>query len=189
MGNVSVFYNHGKTLYDTPSEMGSVPLGHPAAMRADSGGLVTTTHYGTSPFADQILSMIRDGDISGHSFTGRIFRSDPERVPRMTRGGDLPRVRRLILGLSEYGPTPQPYYETAQVLAVRSTQATGEHSDDGAVPPAPPSPTETGSEEQQVLHSGRQADLARRIRRAMLARESADEHGQGPPRGDSPAAR
>jgi phage head maturation protease len=128
---VAVFYHHGHTLYDTPSELGSFPVGHPLAIRADAHGLLTSTHYGTSDIGEQVLTMLKDGDLTGHSFTGRIVRSDPPRVPRASRAGELPRVRRLELGLDEYGATPMPVYAGAQAVAARAASLAGPPADDG----------------------------------------------------------
>lgn len=144
---VGVFYNHAKTLYDTPSESGSHPVGHPMAIRADHYGLLTSTHYGTSPHAQSVLTDLIEGNLSGHSFTGRIYRSDPDRVPRAVRGGSLPKVRRLELGLDEYGATPLPFYEGADTVAVRAQSAE-----------EPPEPVATIS----------QADIVRKIQAARL---------------------
>ena len=133
--SVQVFYNHGKTLEGTPSESASHPLGHPMAIRADHYGLLTSTHYGTTDIADRVFTDIKDGNITGHSFTGGIFRSDPPRKPRAVRGGALNKVRRLELGLDEYGPSPLAYYEGAGLVAVR-----GGVQADPADPVAPADP-------------------------------------------------
>lgn len=120
-----VFYNHGMTLYGTPSERFSVPLGSPRDIRITDHGLLTVTRYDEIPLADEILELIRSGSITGHSFTGRIIKSDPARPPRRggyarRNDGSLHRVRRLELGLKEYGPTPFPAYADAAVVGVRS---------------------------------------------------------------------
>jgi HK97 family phage prohead protease len=122
VGHVQVYYNHGYTLHGTPSELGSVPIGTPLEIRADSRGLRTVTRYNNSQLADAALEAIRAGDIPGYSFRGRIYKSTPDRVPK-TRGGDLPTVTRTELGLTEYGPTPTPAYAGAGILAVRSLAA------------------------------------------------------------------
>jgi phage head maturation protease len=121
-----VFYNHGMTLHGTPSDRFSVPLGSPLDIRADSQRLFTVTRYNRTPLADDILEAITSGDITGHSFTGRIIRSDPSLPPRggFRRGAKgLPSVRRLELGLGEYGPTPFPAYIDTAVVGVRSMLA------------------------------------------------------------------
>lgn len=122
-----VFYNHGMTLHGTPSDKFSVPIGTPVDIKVTDHGLLTVTRYNTTQLADEILELIRSGDITGHSFTGAILRSDPS--PRSRRGypraanGSLQRVRRLEMGLREYGPTPFPAYADAAVVGVRSMLA------------------------------------------------------------------
>ena len=169
---VNVFYNHAQTMYGSPSEVASVPVGHPAVIRADGRGLLTGTHYSRDPFADRILGGIIDGNITGQSFTGRIIRSDPDRVPRAHRSGSLPKVRRLELGLSEYGPTPQPYYAGALTVAVRA-QLPGQHPD-VAAGTAPPPPTGAGAEEPHNRALRSAEDNRRLIRRALLLRSPHD---------------
>lgn len=119
---VHVLYNHGLTAHGTPaSGTGSVPIGSPLEVKADTRGLRTVTRYNRSELSDHVLEAIRNGDIRGYSFRGRIFKSNPERLPRATRsGGPLPTVTRMELGLSEYGPTPTPAYLDAGILAVRA---------------------------------------------------------------------
>ena len=117
---VGVFYHHGLTLHGTPSDLGSVPIGSPTDIRPDGTGLRTVTRYNKTPLADAVLEAIRAGDIKGYSFRGRIFKSSPSRVPKVTRKGGLPTIKRLELGLMEYGPTPTPAYRDAGILAIRS---------------------------------------------------------------------
>lgn len=173
--DVAVFFNHAKTLYDTPSEAFSLPVGHPAAIRSDGHGLLTSTHYTSN--GEKILQGIKDGDFTGHSFTGRIIRSDPQRVPRASRSGSLPRVRRLELGLTEYGPTPLPYYAGAQLVSVRS-QFSAQHSL-GAAAVAPPLLTGAGTEEPHIdaLRSAENRH-AQALRRARILLIGDHNHGQ-----------
>jgi HK97 family phage prohead protease len=119
---VGVFYNHGYTLAGSPDMLGSVPIGTPLEIRADQRGLFTVTRYNRSALADSVLEAIRNGDITGQSFRGRIFQSTPNRVPSHRAGQPLPTVTRTELGLTEYGPTPMPVYETAAITAVRAEQ-------------------------------------------------------------------
>lgn len=152
--SVAVFYHHGLTLHGTPSERGAHPVGHPMAIRADGSGLLTATHYGRTPLAEQTFMDLVDGNISGHSWTGRIVRSNPDRVPRRA-GADLPRVRRLELGLAEYGPTPIPYYENTVMVGQRATVLD----------------VEAPAEREVITVAGpppSQADIARRIRMARI---------------------
>jgi phage head maturation protease len=164
--DVGVFFNHAKTLYDTPSEKFTIPVGHPSAIRTDGHGLLTSTHYTSN--GEQILQGIKDGDFAGHSFTGRIVRRDPQRVPRASRGGSLPKVRLLELGLAEYGPTPLPSYAGASLVAVRS-QFPVQHSI-GLAEAAPPLPPSGPGTEDSHVSALRSAEIrhAQAIRRARL---------------------
>jgi phage head maturation protease len=178
--DVAVFYNHAMTVHGTPSEVFSLPVGHPSAIRADGRGLLASTHYTSN--GERVLQGMKDGDFTGHSFTGRIIRSDPQRVPRVGRSGDLPRVRRLELGLTEYGPTPQPYYAGAQLVTVRSQISPGQHFDEAAGID-PPLPTGAGAEEPpQALRSAE--EVRRQIRRALVVRSAHHGRQAQPPAAD-----
>lgn len=121
---IGVFYNHGKTLYGTPSDRNSVPIGVCEEIRADGRGLFTRTRYSDTSLADEILESIRNRAIVAQSFTGRFLNSDkktPKYGFRADSDGTLPLVTRTEIGLIEYGPTPLPNYETAEILAVRAT--------------------------------------------------------------------
>jgi HK97 family phage prohead protease len=120
---VSVFYNHALTAHGTPSDLGSVPIGHPIDIKADQRGLLTVSRFNKSALADSVLEAIRNNDIRGYSFRGRIFQSNPAKTPARSRNGDLPTVTRTELGLSEYGPTHSPYYDGAGIVALRSRDA------------------------------------------------------------------
>jgi HK97 family phage prohead protease len=120
-----VFYNHGMTIHGTPSDLYSIPLGVPVSVTPDAKGLLTVSRYNNTATADAVLEAIRDGGVKGHSFTGRIIRSSPERMPRASRGGDLPKITRTELGLREYGPTPFPAYSQAEIQSVRSVALSG----------------------------------------------------------------
>lgn len=185
-----VFYNHGKTLYGTPSDRGSVPIGTPVeAPRADGKGLVTVTRYNRTPLADEVLEAIRNGDITGQSFTGRVIASDvptPRGGFRPAKDGTLTLVTRTEIALSEYGPTPIPAYDVPMVSAIRSLTAhLGSLSDEdraelasmlSLATPLPLEPAERSdtstieavTEEPPPGHSGR--SLSARIRAGMIAR-------------------
>jgi HK97 family phage prohead protease len=183
---VGVFYNHALTMHGTPaSGEGSVPIGSPVSIRADAKGLRTVTRFNRSAMADAVLEAIRNGDIKGYSFRGRIFRSNPARVPKVSRGGRLPVVTRTELGLAEYGPTPIPAYQEASILAMRNlfdelrgdlrgefaeiaraiAPSTPQDPDDA---PATPDPG-PGAEDPPDVHSSRQQQLLR-LRMAMRER-------------------
>ena len=140
-GKVKVMYNHGMTIHGTPSERGSMPIATPVDIRPEARGLLTLARYSDTPFADEVLENIRNGSITAQSFTGRIVRSDPQLRhgdKHRPRGGELPRVRRMELGLKEFGPTPFEAYSGAEIVGVRmSTPGTWEPDDehDEALPP------------------------------------------------------
>lgn len=192
---IGFYYHHGMTLAGTPSDLGSVPIGSPLDVRADGKGLRTVSRFNKSALADASLEAIRNGDIKGYSFRGRIFQSTPDikRVPR-SRSGDIPTVTRTELGLTEYGPTPTPYYAGAGIVAIRSAQQVadalahldpeereelariirasgttastllGDPDADYATPTTGP-----GAEDPRTAHSGRQlSDIARKIQRARI---------------------
>ena len=121
---VKVLYNHGKTMEGLPAPEYQVPLGVPVDIRPEARGLLTRTAYDPAdPFAERILSKVKSGAITAQSFVGGIMRSSPElqgpgdRYRR--RGGQLTTVRRMVLGLREYGPVLFPAYTGAEILGVR----------------------------------------------------------------------
>ena len=146
---VGVFYHHGLTIHGTPSDMGSVPIGSPVDIRVDTKGLRTVTRFNRSPLADSVLEAIRAGDIRGYSFRGRIHKSSPERIPRVTRSGaPLPTVTRTELGLTEYGPTPTPAYAGAAIVdALRALQALASTTPYAAAAPDEETPPATSTPE------------------------------------------
>lgn len=118
-----VFYNHAKTIYGTPSERGSMPIGTPLEVKADAKGVLTVTRYNKTPLADEVLASIANGDMRGQSFSGRFTRSNlptPRGGFRPDRSGGLKTVVRTEIDMREYGPTPFPAYEEAAILGVRS---------------------------------------------------------------------
>jgi HK97 family phage prohead protease len=182
---VRVFYHHGMTIHKTPSDLGSVPLGRPIEVRPDRRGLFTATRYNRSDLADAVLESIRNGDITGYSFSGRIIRSDPRRPPRVRPGAALPRWRHLELGLAEYGPTPSEAYAGAGILAVRSAKIAAAldearriiidlspstppraDPDDAAATPT----TGPGTEDSRPAHSGRLQQRHLALKRAIRER-------------------
>jgi hypothetical protein len=80
---VGVFYNHGMTLHGTPSDRHSMPVGVPLEIKPDARGLLTSTMYHRSDFADEIVEGLESGAIPGYSFSGRFLRS----TPLIPRGG------------------------------------------------------------------------------------------------------
>lgn len=120
---IGVFYNHGRTITGSPSDRASIPLGSPVHIEATSRGLLTVTRYNKTPLADDVLESIRNGDITGQSFTGRFLKSEGHRRGQKLapgRDGSLPRVTRSEVDLVEYGPTPMPVYADAEIVGVRN---------------------------------------------------------------------
>jgi HK97 family phage prohead protease len=115
-----VFYNHGMTLHGTPSERHSMPIGTPIEIRADQRGVLTVTKYNRTQLADEVLESIREGAITGQSFSGRMIQSSPGRPPYRARNGTVPTVTRTEIAMREYGPTPLPAYEDAGIVGVRA---------------------------------------------------------------------
>jgi HK97 family phage prohead protease len=123
--NIPVIFNHGMTLFHTPSEMDSLPIGVVEDIVADKRGLFTRAHYHDSPRARSVLESIREGSITAYSFSGAFRKSDPP-VPRggfrRSRDGELPTVRRMESTLREFGPATFPVYAGAEVVGVRAEQ-------------------------------------------------------------------
>jgi phage head maturation protease len=181
-------YHHGMNVVDSkPNPLAQVPLGSPKEIRVDGKGLLTITRYNKSPLAESVLEAIRNDDIRAQSFRGAIYKSNPMRIPRVRSGEPLPTVTRMELGLSDYGPTPRPYYEGASIVAVRAAQdifsdIAGLDEDERAelfrmmlattrgFEPEPGTATshrEAGTEEPRDTHSGR-AKLLRLRAEAVL---------------------
>jgi HK97 family phage prohead protease len=121
-GAAKVFYNHGMTIHGSPSDRYSMPVAVCEGIRAEARGPITRSRYLDTPLGNEVLEMWRSGAVTAQSFTGAIIRSSPE----LRRGqkyqpkdGRLPLVRRLELGLKEYGPTPFPAYQGAELVGVR----------------------------------------------------------------------
>jgi phage head maturation protease len=144
-GLVKCIYNHGMTLHGTPAERFSTTPAVVKHISAESRGVLTRAYYLDTPLGNEVLEMWREGAIGAQSFTGAIIRSTPElrRGEKYhPRNGQLPRVRRLELGLKEFGATPFPAYTGAELVGVRMSplgtwQAAGagdEEHEDAALP-------------------------------------------------------
>jgi HK97 family phage prohead protease len=112
------YYNHGADLSGKPNGLLSVPLGSPLDIKPDGNGLLTVTRYNKTELADSVLEAIRNGDIRAQSFRGRVYKSTEGR----SRDGRMKTIRRMELGLTEYGPTPSAVYKDATIVAVRAEQ-------------------------------------------------------------------
>lgn len=112
---VQVLYNHGMTIWGTPSDRYSMPIGVPLDIRPEAKGLLTRTEYAKTELGDEVLELIGSGAIRAQSFRGTVYRS----APTSTRNGRKV-IRRLELGLKEYGPAPFVANPGAEIMAVRS---------------------------------------------------------------------
>lgn len=207
----SVYYNHAMTPYGTPSERWSAPVAVTQDLIVESRGVRAIDRYMATPDGDYALELVRSGAVKGYSFTGRMIASDPNRPPaggyRASRNGSLTVVHRRELGLAEYGPTPEPAYETAGVLGMRADfarrlVAAGFTTEEiaqlaSATPDGEPEDVDTSAveavaDEPPAGHSARQSNYARRLSASLTARgiRSDGKHGNetaghhGPPDGD-----
>ena len=114
--SIRSIFNHGKTLWGTPSERYSMPLGTPLEIVADVKGLKTVTRYAKTELADEVLELIREGSLKSFSFRGGIYGSAK---PRQGPNG-LPIIERTELGLKEYGPAVFAANDTAAILTLRA---------------------------------------------------------------------
>jgi hypothetical protein len=99
-----------------------MPVAVCEGIRAEARGPITRARYLDTPLGNEVLEMWRSGAVTAQSFTGAIIRSDPQLRPGekyRPRNGQLPTVRRLELGLKEFGPTPFPAYQGAELVGVR----------------------------------------------------------------------
>lgn len=184
-GLVKCIYNHGMTLMGTPAERFSLPPAVCKHISAESRGVLTRSYYLDTPLGNELLEMWREGAISAQSFTGAIIRSTPQLrrgEKHRPSGGQLTRVRRLELGLKEYGATPFPAYSGAELVGVRMSplgtfQAAGDDEyEEQALPPdeeAAPGEPLTRAEDGDDEHSARYHQHALYVLRAKEAREKA----------------
>ena len=184
--SVKVLWNHGRDLAGQPSARFSMPIGVPVedGIRAEARGLLTRTRYSETPLADEVLENIRNGAITAQSFVGGIMRSDPQlaRGDRYRpRGGELPSVRRMELGLRDYGPVLYPAYTGAEILGVRmSTPGSWspdpdehEEHDPGTSPDGEPAAGDPLARADGDEHSARYHQHALYALRSKEAREKA----------------
>ena len=119
----SVLYNHGMTIYGTPSDSGSMPIGTCEEASVNSRGLLTVTRYNKTPLGEATLEAIQSGSLRSQSFAGSFIRSDkvkPRGGFRANAAGEYPTVTRQEINLREYGPTPFPAYDDAAIVGVRA---------------------------------------------------------------------
>jgi phage head maturation protease len=183
--NVKVIYNHGRTNDGLPSERFQMPIGVPVYIKAESGGVLTRTLYNETQLAEEVLENIRAGSITSQSFVGRIIRSDPQ-LGRGARyrpdaAGNLRTVRRMKLGLREYGPVLWPAYSGADILGVRMSTPGSfspdpdehEEQDPGTPPDEGPAAGDPLSRTEGEEHSARYHQHALYAMRSRELREKA----------------
>jgi HK97 family phage prohead protease len=124
--NIPVMFNHGMTLFHTPSELDSLPIGVAQEIRPEKRGLFTRSLYHNTSRADDVLEAIKDGSVTAQSFSGAFKRSSPN-VPRggfrSDSKGEIPTVRREESTLREYGPAVFAVHAGAEFIGVRAEQA------------------------------------------------------------------
>ena len=180
--NIKVLYNHGLTVQGTPAPEFQMPIGVPLDIRPEERGLLTRTRYDAEdPFVQRLLGKIRQGSITAQSFVGKIIRSEPA----LRRGdrhrpdstGGLRTVRRMKLGLREYGPVLWPAYTGAEILGVRMSIPGGvpdpDEQDNAMALPPDEGPAFTGNDPLPEEHSARYHQHALYALRSKEARERA----------------
>lgn len=125
----TVLYNHGLTIYGTPSDAASMPIGTCLEARSDSRGLFTSTRYNKTPLGEAALEAVASQGLRAQSFQGTFVRSDkvkPRGGFRANAAGELPLVTRQEINLKEYGPTPFPAYAEAAIIGRRAGLTLGD---------------------------------------------------------------
>jgi HK97 family phage prohead protease len=141
VGRVKVLFNHGRDMEGSPAERFQMPVAVPVSIEATPRGLLTRARFVATPLGDEVMELVQSGAVTSMSFTGQIIRSDPElrRGERYRPGPSGPSVvRRLELGLREFGPVLFPAYEGAEINGVRmwvpGSQEPDEEFDPGTSP-------------------------------------------------------
>ena len=188
-GAVKVFYNHGLTLQGTPSEEFSKPCAVTRDITVDGRGVITRAYYLDTDLGNEVLEMWRSGAITAQSFSGPIIRSSPDLPPGgvyRARGGQLQEVRRLELGLREFGGTPFPYYAGAELVGVRmsplsnATYGMAEpDEEEEQAPPEEPEAAEEDATEPPAEHSAGHDALVSRMRSLSVTRGVSWKRGNG----------
>jgi HK97 family phage major capsid protein/HK97 family phage prohead protease len=185
LNRINVFYSHGKTLYGTPSDRATVPIGTPKELRADGRGLLTVTEYNRTPLADEVLEAIKSGSMRGMSFTGAFLRSDKPGPFYPHGDGTLETVTRLEIALMEYGPTPLPTYDEAEVLGVRSATFPDPGEREQITIPLAPAPPEASSSTPESTGDGVHETTPQESQEGPAA-QSTETEGQPPPESTTP---
>ncbi len=128
---IPVLYNHGKDIYQRPSERFAMPIGTPVEIREDGPGLFTATRYAGTELAEEILQLVRDGALTHYSiqFTRTPAGKGTKRIRNGHRSSGLDLVQRLDTRLIEYGPSAIPVYKSAAITGIRAAQIAGHIQD------------------------------------------------------------
>jgi HK97 family phage prohead protease len=159
-GQVKVLFNHGCDNDGKSAERFQMPVAVPVSIEASTRGLLTRSRFVNTPLGDEVLELVRSGAVTAMSFQGRIVRSTP---PRQKYGryapdssGRLTTVRRMELGLHEYGPVLFPAYEGAGINGVRmSTPGAWEPDEELYDEALPPDGEAAAGGPQEDLHPSR----------------------------------
>jgi len=170
-GQVKVLFNHGRDMEGSPAERFQMPVAVPVSIEATPRGLLTRSRFVATALGDEVLELVKSGAVTAMSFTGRIVRSNPE-LRRHGRREAGSTVRRLELGLREFGPVLFPAYEGAEINGVRMfTPGTWGPDDDYEA--LPPDGEAAAGEPPPVEHSARYHQHALYVMRSKEARERA----------------
>lgn len=178
-GQVKVLFNHGRDMEGSPAERFQMPVAVPVHIEATSRGLLTRSRFVSTPLGDEVLELVRSGAVTAMSFTGRIIRSDPQLTRygrhRPDSSGRLTTVRRMELGLREFGPVLFPAYEGAEINGVRmATPGTwGPDIEDEFDPALAPDAEAAAGEPLSEEHSARYHQHALYALRSRELRERA----------------
>src|SRR5215207_1367790 len=179
--NIPVFYNHARSLDGTPAGELSVPIGVQVDIRTDERGVWNAVRYFEDPFSDRILHGIKNKGIKGMSYSGRFIKSSRSYPQGRSRLGVITRQE---TALREFGPTPLPQFQEAEILGTRAQQVLrmllapnddslawlGQFEGFTTLDAEPEAPSDTSEPEavdqteEPHLHSAR--SLAQRIREA-----------------------
>jgi HK97 family phage prohead protease len=177
VAQVKVMFNHGRDLNGNPDVQLLMPVAVPVSIEATARGLLTRSRFVNTPRGEEVLELVKAGAVTAMSFTGRIIRSDPQlsRHGRRHRdsSGRLTTVRRLELGLREYGPVLFPAYEGAGINGVRMFTPSAWEPDDPDAALLPDGEAAAGEPPPDEGHSARYHEHALYVLRSKEAREQA----------------
>jgi hypothetical protein len=93
-----------------------MPYGRILEVTADKVGVRTSTEFGRTDLAREVLSLVEDGIVRGMSFSGSFVKTDRKRA----KAGGLPTFIRSEVAMREFGVTPFPAYGDARIIGVRA---------------------------------------------------------------------